>query len=391
MKWIWQYASWPEFEYDPSALQGLEEQFKLDAFRLIGAVSVITEEQQQRFTIDLMSEEALKSSGIEGELLNRDSVISSLLQQFGLIPQHHHVLASDKEKGIAALMIDNYRSWKQPLTHELLCKWHPCVVSASFFVRTVGEYRNSPVPMQIVSGYEGNRKVHYEAPPADRVLAEMDAYIQWFNDTAPDGKHPLPALTRAGIAHLYFEAIHPFDDGNGRLGRALSEKALAQSLGMPGLFALSHIIEKNRADYYRQLEVTEKGLAIDGWLNHFATTALDAVNYSHSMMKFIIEKTRLFDRIGGRINERQHKALVRMFAEGMDGFKGGLSAKNYMSITGAPVATATRDLLSLVELGVMTKTGQLKGTRYWLNLGEAFDGPRKTHLAEKAGKPGATT
>jgi len=115
------------------------------------------------------------------------------------------------------------------------------------------------------------------------------------------------------------------------------------------------------------------------------------VDYSHSMMKFIIEKTRLFDRIGGRINERQHKALVRMFAEGMDGFKGGLSAKNYMSITGAPVATATRDLLSLVELGVMTKTGQLKGTRYWLNLGEAFDGPRKTHLAEKAGKPGATT
>jgi len=382
MKWIWQHENWPNFDYNAESLHALEEQFKFAAFKLMGATLVITEEQQQKFTIDLMSEEALKTSSIEGELLNRDSVIYSLLRQFGFAPEYSDHRANDKEKGIAALMVDNYQTWQQPLTHELLFKWHPCVVAPSFFVKSIGAYRNSPSPMQIVSGYVGNERVHYEAPPSESVRPEMDAYIQWFNDTAPDGSHPLPALTRAGIAHLYFEAIHPFDDGNGRLGRVLSEKALAQTLGSPGLFTLSHMIEQKKADYYKHLEVTQQGLTIDAWLNYFATTSIQAANYSHQLMQFVVEKTRLFDRVRGHTNDRQEKALVRMFAEGMNGFKGGLSAKNYMNITGAPVATATRDLAALVKLGALTKTGQFKGTRYWLNLGEAFDQTRKQHLSE---------
>jgi len=385
MNWIWQHKNWPNFEYDLTALSDKDELFRTEAAKLIGASSIISDTLQQQLTIDLMSEEALKSSRIEGELLDRESVVSSIQQQFGLIPPHHKVLASDKEKGIAALMVDNYRSYEQPLSRKLLCKWHPFVVTPSLLVRTIGNYRQSEEPMRIVSGYEGNLKIHYEAPPASLIEHEMERFIRWFNETGPGGSRPLPPLARAGIAHIYFEAIHPFDDGNGRLGRALSEKALAQSIGKPGLFALSHMIESNKATYYKQLEITQKGvLAIDGWLEYFSDTMTDAVHYSNSLLRFIVEKTRFYDRIQNRINDRQAKALSRMFAEGMDGFAGGMSAAKYMKITGAISKTATRDLQALVRLGALVKTGQLKGTRYWLNLGDEFDGPRKIHLAQRS-------
>ncbi len=383
MKWMWQHKNWPDFEYDSAALLEKEALFREEASKLIGAASIITEEQQQSFTIDLMSEEALKSSKIEAELLNRDSVISSLLQQFGLIPKRH-LLGGDKEAGIAALMFNNYQTYDQPLSHNQLHQWHPCIVKPSILVKTVGDYRNSPNPMQVVSGHEGRAVVHYEAPPAAMVPVEMDSFVQWFNDTAPGGNKPLPALTRAGIAHLYFVAIHPFEDGNGRICRALSEKALAQSCGRPGLFALSHPIESNKKEYYKQLEITQKGtMDINIWLNYFAAVAIDATKYSHQLVRFIVEKTRLFDRVRGKINQRQEKALTRMLAEGMDGFKGGMSADKYMKATGAIPRTASRDLQSLVELGAFVMTGERKGTRYWLNLGPEFEGPMRAHLAER--------
>ena len=384
MKWIWQNENWPDFEYDPSALQGGEDQFKIEASKLIGATSIITDDQQRAFTIDLMSEEALKSSRIEGEYLDRDSVIYSLLQQFKLEPDNNRRLGTDKERGVAALMADNYRSYSEPLTHERLFLWHPCIVSPSLLVRDVGIYRTSPDDMRVVSGHEGKEKVHYIAPPSNQVPREMDRFVEWFNDSGPNGKSPLPALTRAGIAHLYFVSIHPFDDGNGRIARALSERALADSLGHPGLFALSHVIEANRLEYYKQLEVTHKGLRIDDWLNYFTKSALEAVGHSQKLARFTVEKTRLFDRVRDQINARQEKALVRMFEEGMDGFEGGLSPKKYMAITGSPVATTTRDLQELVALGALTKTGKLKGTRYWLNLGQEFEGEKNKHQAERS-------
>ena len=380
MIWNWQHKNWPDFVYDASALQVFEDLFIKESCKLLGASCIINEEQQQRFAIDLMSEEALKTSRIEGEWLRRESVASSLLTQFGFALSDELVHANDKERGVAAVMLDNYRSYHEPLTHERLFLWHPCLVSQSLLVRDVGCYRTGVEPMRIVSGYEGREKVHYEAPPSHRVAAEMDAYIQWFNDTAPDGNHALPALTRASMAHLYFESIHPFEDGNGRIGRALSEKALAQSLGKAGLFSLSHVIEKNRPEYYRQLEQHQRQLSVDGWLHYFAQTALDATAHSHRLVKFIVEKTRVFDCVRGKINARQEKALRRMFAEGMDGFDGGLSAKKYMSMTGATIATTTRDLNALVEMGVLLKTGKLKGTRYWLHLGDAFDDARLEHI-----------
>ncbi|MDQ6992764.1 MAG: DUF4172 domain-containing protein [Mariprofundus sp.] len=370
MNWNWKQKTWPEFSYDASALIELENLFLIESSKLIGASAIITEGEKEKFTIELMSDEALKSSKIEGKSLNRDSVASSLLRQLGLAPQQSDHQANDKEKGVAALMVDNYQTFAQPLTHEMMFKWNQCVVARSWLIKDVGKYRTSINPMRIVSGYEGNETVHFEAPPAEFLAKEMDAFVQWFNESAPGGSNPLPPLTRSGIAHYYFVSIHPFEDGNGRIGRALSEKALAQTLGRPALLALSHTIENTRKNYYDHLELNQKRLAIDSWLLYFAKTALDAVDHSQKLVMFIVEKSRLFDRVRDHINARQEKALLRMFSEGIDGFKGGLSADNYCKITNAISRTASRDLQGLVDLGTLTKTGQLKGTRYWLNIGK---------------------
>lgn|GEM_PF-2176929 len=172
-----------------------------------------------------------------------------------------------------------------------------------------------------------------EAPPSPRVSMEMNWFLEWFNHTAPEGQHPLPALARAGIAHLYFESIHPFEDGNGRIGRALSEKALSQSVGRPTLIALSQTICRNRKAYYTALENNNKALDITDWLIYFTRTVLEAQQYTQRLIDFLIAKTRLYDRLRGKLNERQNKALARMFRERLDGFKGGLSAENYIKIT----------------------------------------------------------
>jgi Fic family protein len=197
---------------------------------------------------------------------------------------------------------------------------------------------------------------------------EMEGFLNWFNDTAPHGKTALPALTRAGIAHLYFVTIHPFEDGNGRIARALAEKALSQALGQPTLIALSEIIQKNKHSYYDALHRSSRDNEITGWLVYFADTVLQAQDTTQSSIEFLIQKTKLYDRVRNMLNERQEKALARIFREGPEGFKGGLSAENYISITGAARATATRDLQDLVDKGVLIRTGALKSTRYHLKI-----------------------
>jgi Fic family protein len=196
----------------------------------------------------------------------------------------------------------------------------------------------------------------------------MTRYIDWFNRTATRGKQPLPALTRASIAHLYFESIHPFEDGNGRIGRAIAEKALAQSLGRATLMALAATILVKRRSYYEALEAANKRNEITEWLVWFAATSLEAQQRTLSQVEFLIDKTKMLDRLRGQINPRQEAVLLRMFREGPEGFKGGLIAGNYVNIAKASPATATRDLAELVEKGALTRTGKRRHTRYHLPI-----------------------
>ena len=179
---------------------------------------------------------------------------------------------------------------------------------------------------------------------------------------------PLAALSRAGVAHLYFESIHPFEDGNGRIGRVISEKALAQCFGQPTLIALAATILTRRKAYYAALERANKENQVTSWLAWFAGIVLEAQTRTAASVEFLIDKTKLLDRLSGAINPRQEKALLRMLREGPEGFTGGLSAGKYMSITGASPATATRDLTDFVSKGALVRTGELRYARYDLAI-----------------------
>lgn len=368
MRWNWEQQEWPEFSYDSTAMGPLERQFLLRSGEFIGACKHISDADKDRLKIELISDEAVKTSEIEGELLNRDSVQSSIIHQFGLGPDKPRILPA--ERGIAEMMVDLYRTFAAPLTDKMLFRWHKMLLSGSREIRVIGGYRKHSDPMQVVSGPLHKRKVHFEAPPSDHVAGEMKAFNAWFNETGPQGKKPIPALTRAGIAHLYFVSIHPFEDGNGRIGRALSEKVLAQSLGQPSLIALAQTIERKRKDYYAALERNNKNPQITEWLTYFGQTTLDAQTTSSKRLEFYLAKAGFYERLRGQMNERQDKVIARMFREGIDSFKGGLSAENYISITRTSRATATRDLQDLVAIGALTKTGELRHTRYHLNLYE---------------------
>jgi Fic family protein len=364
MHWNWQNPGWPDFKWDSAALAVSERRFLLGAGAVIGSIHHLGPDQHNELLVHLMSSEALTTSEIEGEILNRDSVQSSIQRQLGIAAEKRR--ATPGEQGIAEMMVDLYKSFAMPLAAETLFDWHRKITAGRADLTDVGRYRTDPEPMQIVSGPIGAAKVHFEAPPAKAVPKEMKRFIAWFNSSAQ--RLPIPPITRAGIAHLYFESIHPFEDGNGRVGRAIAEKAIAQGIGQPLLLGLATTILAHRKAYYDALERANRRIEITEWLTWFASITLEAQERSIAHVEFIIAKTRLLDRLRGQINARQEKALMRMLREGPAGFKGSLSAGNYGTITGASTATITRDLADLVEKGALTRTGERKHARYALNL-----------------------
>lgn len=209
---------------------------------LIGAVRHLNADDSSQLRIELLSDEAIKTSEIEGEYLDRVSVQSSLRRQFGLSTDGRSV--RPQERGIAEMMADVYRNWSGALCHGELFNWHTMLMAGNRDLDVIGAYRRHEDAMQIVSGRLDKPTIHFEAPASCRVAQEMEHFIAWFNQSRPNGQLQLPALTRAAIGHLYFESIHPFEDGNGRIGRALAEKSLAQNVGQPSLISLAFTIEK---------------------------------------------------------------------------------------------------------------------------------------------------
>ncbi len=366
MRWNWQRPDWPSFRWDRATVAGVEDQFLKDGGVLIGTARHLGDEGRERLRVDVMTAEAVTTSRIEGETLNRSSVQSSVQRQLGLAFEKRRV--TPPEQGIAELMVDLWRGYAEFLSNKTLFTWHEMTTKGRNDLQDVGRYRTSVEPMQVISGAVGAPKLHFEAPPSKQVPAEMKRFVSWFNRSGPHSVDNLPALTRAGIAHLYFESIHPFEDGNGRIGRAISEKAIAQNLGQPVLISLATVILAHRKAYYDALERANKQNEITDWLLWFAGIAIEAQQWTIAQVEFLIDKTKLLDRLRGNINPRQQKALMRMLDEGPEGFKGGMSAGNYSTIRGSPPATTTRDLADLVAKGAFVRRGELKHTRYELNL-----------------------
>lgn len=362
MRWNWQQPEWPQLSWDAAQIASAEERFLLGSGVLLGVVKHLDGTDRDVVIVEAMSEEAIDTSEIEGEILDRESVQSSIRRQLGLAADARRVRSA--ERGIAELMVDSYRTYSHPLDVATLFRWHGMVTSGRTDLRDVGRYRTHAERMQVVSGRVDRPKVHFEAPPSSAVPTEMRAFIAWFNRTAPNGADALPTLAQAGAAHLFFESIHPFEDGNGRIGRAISEKALAQGFGRPTLTALAPIILARRRAYYDALEAANKRCEITAWLVWFAAIALEAQGRTLAQVEFLIEKTRFLDRLRGQLNARQDKVLLRMLEAGPAGFEGGMNAGKYVGIARTSPATATRDLADLVSKGVLRRTGERRHARY---------------------------
>jgi Fic family protein len=365
----WQQQDWPHFRYDLSSVYDVLIAIAEKAGLLQGKIAHLLKDQQIETMIDLMVEEAVKTSAIEGEFINRPDVRSSIRNQLGLNKKIIRV-NDHRAKGIAELMIDVNNTFKQALTVEKLFDWHLMLLSASTTPHLrVGYWRTHEDSMDIVSEHNGRRVTHFEAPPSASVPAEMDEFISWFNSTAPGKSAAIKfAPVRAAIAHLYFETIHPFEDGNGRIGRAIAEKALSQGFGYPVTFSLSQAIDAKKKLYYSALHTASKSNEITEWINYFLHMILESQILIEKQINFILFKSKFFDTFQNDLNDRQFKVIGRMFEAGIKGFEGGMSAKKYMAITDTSKATATRDLQDLLMLGAIRQMGSGRSVRYEINF-----------------------
>lgn len=366
-KWNWQQEDWPNFSYIKERIEPLEKEYLKASGLSFGMLHSLDKPEQSNYAVELMSDEAIKTSEIEGEILNRDSVRSSIIREFGLSDNAKLAGVKPEEQGIAKMMKQLYSECEAPLTYEMLNNWHSSLMYGSYLIKA-GDYRTHKEDMKVVSGPIHRLKTHFIAPASKNVPKEMDVFINWFNKTAPGEKEALPPLTRAGIAHLHFLSVHPYEDGNGRISRALITKALSQEMKAPVLIAVSSTINTDKKQYYKALGVQNEGNEITAYLDYFGKTVIEAQNLTVNKLEFITAKTKYFEHFRGKLNQRQEIAITKIFNEGLKGFEGGLSVKNYIAITKAARATATRDLADLVKKEAFTRTGQLKSTRYELNL-----------------------
>lgn len=367
MSYNWQKPDWPDFKYSLGEIEDTLHQFSESTGFVTGALTYIHPDIQQEIIINIMVAEAVKTSAIEGEFLSREDVVSSIRNKLGLI--HPQKMPKDlKAVGAGELMVEVRNTFSEPLSNETLFKWHTLLLKSNHHIN-LGTWRKGIEPMQVISGPMGGETIHFEAPPSSQVPLEMEKFITWFNDTAPGGKKEIKrAPVRSAIAHLYFESIHPFEDGNGRVGRAIAEKALSQTIGRPVVLSLSHIIEANKTAYYKQIKTAQTSNEISGWIAYFVDVTLHAQQQAKEQVAHTLKKTRFMDTYKSELNERQLKAILKMLDAGPDGFEGGMTAKKYMSITRSSKATATRDLQTLMELGAFINQGGGRSTHYSLNM-----------------------
>ncbi|MCP5005416.1 MAG: Fic family protein [Planctomycetes bacterium] len=367
MVYNWQQTDWPKFKYDLTEVEDLLFSFAERVGRVSGLLKGLPEDAQTETIIDMMVSEAIKTSEIEGEYLSRQDVMSSIRKNLGF-DQDIARVKDKKAEGAAELMIDVRKTYAEDLTKEKLFSWHKMIMKGSSGVKA-GGWRTHEDPMQVVSGPIGKQKVHYEAPSSKRMPGEMKRFIKWFNETGPGGAKEIkkPAV-RSAIAHIYFESIHPFEDGNGRIGRAISEKALSQVVGRPTLLSLSKTIEADRNAYYDALQSAQRSNEITPWINYFVNVILDAQVNAEEQIYFTLKKTKFFDCFQDQLNERQSRVVRRILKEGPKGFEGVMSAKKYIAITHTSKATATRDLKNMVEKGVFIAFGGGRSTKYKVNL-----------------------
>lgn len=356
--WIWQQPDWPRFRWDEARLAPLLARARLAQGKVLGAARLLDVNLTLEAVAAILVEDGLTTSAIEGERLDLDAVRSSVARRLGL-PSAGLPPSPRAVDGLIDVLLDATRHHAVPLTTLRLSGWQaalfPTGYSGLHAIR-VGELRGDE-PMQVVSGAVGKEKVHFVAPPRDGLEAEVDRFLAWFNAPPP----ALDGLVRAGLAHLWFVTLHPFEDGNGRLARAITDMALCQDECQPmRLFSLSAQILREREGYYAILERTQGGdLDATEWLAWFLVQVEAAAAAAEQTVANTLAKARFWLRHQATaLNERQRKVLNRLLDAGPDGFEGGINTRKYMSLTKISRATAYRELADLVEKGCLRPTGK---------------------------------
>lgn len=366
MNYNWQHKNWANFEYDTTIIDEIVFEFALETGELKGIIDTLSEEMKQDTILQFMIDEAIKTSEIEGEFYSRQDVMSSIKNKIGVHSTIDHI-KDKRARGIGELMVAVRNNLNSPLDEELIKEWHKTLFNDSKTIQA-GNYRTGEEPMVIVSGPHGREKVHYQAPPSTQVTTEMKHFTAWYDSFKVESIDIKNALIKTAIAHLYFESIHPFEDGNGRIGRAIAEKCLAESLNRPLLMSLSSAIEKEKKNYYETLKEAQRTLNISNWIYYFSKTILNAQKQAKKTIRFTLNKTRFLDEHKPKLNERQLKVILKMLDRGIDGFEGGMTAKKYISITQTSKATATRDLQDLTDKNILSTSGAGRSVNYILNL-----------------------
>lgn len=366
--YVWQHPGWPAWTYDLHGLTEVLSKARQQQGRVNGKAHAIGLAHQDltRIVDEIWVREVIATAAIENQKLDLEEVRSSVMRKLGLGKSGH---SSRNIDGLVDVMHDATANYDQPLDLDRICRWQsalfPGGTSGIKRIQT-GQLRSFSEPMQIVSGQPNQEKVHFQAPESSRLHQEMTQFLDWFNRT---GK--IDGLIRAAISHIWFETIHPFEDGNGRLGRAIIDMAIAQETRQTlRLYSMSRQLQKNRSAYYDQLNAAQTGnLDITAWIYWFVTQFSVACEQSSLLIDGALEKANFWaTHSHSEFNPRQCKSLQKLLEAGDGGFLGGLTAEKHVKITGASKATATRDLTDLVQKGALIMLDQGRASKYFINI-----------------------
>lgn len=373
MTYIHELPDWPNFRWDDERITKNLAAIRHRQGRLIGRMEALGFSLRAEAVLQTLTLDVLKSSEIEGELLNPELVRSSIARRLGI--EIAGVVPADRSiDGVVEMMLDATQNFDQPLTQRRLFDWHAALFPtgrSGMGKIIVGDWRGDRTgPMQVISGPIGRERVHYEAPAAKRIKTEMERFLVWMND-----KPDTDLVLRAALAHLWFVTIHPFDDGNGRIARAIADMVLAQSESSPQRFySMSTQIRAERKAYYDVLEHTQKGsMDVSAWMEWFLGCLDRAIQGTEDMLARVFQKAQFWDEHGSfPFNERQRLMLNKI----LDGFEGNVTSGKWANITKCSQDTATRDIQALIEAGILAKNpAGGRSTSYALLLKE----PYKSH------------
>jgi Fic family protein len=350
--YIHELENWPNFFWDQESLTDVLIQLRHQQGRLIGGMESLGFHLREETVLQTLTQDVIKSSEIEGEILDQSLVRSSVARRLGMDIAALDTVDRNVE-GVVEMMLDATQKFDQSLTKERLLNWHAALFPtgrSGFAKIRVGAWRVGPV--QVISGRMGKETLHFEAPPAERVDHEMELFLNWLNNETT-----IDLVLKAALAHLWFVTIHPFDDGNGRIGRAIADLMLARSEKSPRRFySLSAQIQAERKDYYVILEQTQKGnLDINSWIEWFFGCLGRAIEGALSALDIIVHKAKFWETLAeASLNERQRKIITRL----LDGLDGKLTSSKWAKIAKCSQDTAYRDILDLLARGILTKNSE---------------------------------